>query len=336
MSLNFSILSSPRSLILKWVAITFLALLIVFPQSLRADSSQKLKSAFLGDWHLQLEEEGKKKPVLLLINRLSNSKLQGEWVDSQRAQKHVEIKEQDKNIKLSIPTSGMAWECLLKLNNDSLSGKLNTDKKTYMVRGKKIPTVDTAEGRWAMFYTRDKITTSLLIKKGSQGQLTGNILRNGKTESLKSFNYSNRQVAFTWIQQDGTPYTYKGKLGSSSVLNGSLKIPGKEASFAMIRVGYEYMGTWDIQLRSKTLKFSQRLKINPDLSGWFGALPIRDVISTKDSVSFKVKVPYSIMADSPKAQGFMELQFEGKAKDGKLSGKLTNKKMKFNLSGKRR
>jgi len=68
-----------------------------------------------------------------------------------------------------------------------------------------------------------------------------------------------------------------------------------------------------------------RLRVNPDMSGLYGAIPIKKVNLKGNQVSFKIVLEFG-------DQKF-EMSFEGKVEDSRLTGELTNSRGSQKIKG---
>jgi hypothetical protein len=82
------------------------------------------------------------------------------------------------------------------------------------------------------------------------------------------------------------------------------------------RIGEALIGNWDLDLTMEDRQSKQRMRVNPDLSGLWGTLPIEKIDLKDGKVNFKVKMEFG-------GQG-SEMTFNGTLTDGKLTGQMTS------------
>jgi len=80
-------------------------------------------------------------------------------------------------------------------------------------------------------------------------------------------------------------------------------------------IGADLIGTWNLDITSDRGERKQRLRINPDMSALYGAMPIKKVDFENGQVSFKMSMSFG--------DRDFEMNFAGKLQDEKLVGELT-------------
>ncbi len=90
-------------------------------------------------------------------------------------------------------------------------------------------------------------------------------------------------------------------------------------------IGGSLIGTWNLEVTSERGSRKQRLRVNPDMSGLYGAIPVKKVNLEGNQVSFKIVLEFG-------EQRF-EMNFEGKLDDSKLTGELTSERGSQKIKG---
>ncbi len=80
-----------------------------------------------------------------------------------------------------------------------------------------------------------------------------------------------------------------------------------------------------LEITSERGTRKQRLLVNPDMSGLYGATPVKVIKFEDDKVSFKVVFAF-------RDQSF-EMDFAGKLTDGKLTGELGSDRFSQQITG---
>ena len=91
------------------------------------------------------------------------------------------------------------------------------------------------------------------------------------------------------------------------------------------RVGAALIGTWMLEVSYDSGDRRQRLRVNADMSGLYGATPVKEIKFEDDKVSFKVVREF-------RDQTF-EMDFVGKLTEGKLTGELTSDRGSQQVTG---
>jgi hypothetical protein len=90
-------------------------------------------------------------------------------------------------------------------------------------------------------------------------------------------------------------------------------------------IGGPLIGTWNLEVTSERGTRKQRLRVNPDMSGLYGAIPIKKINLEDGKVDFLAVLEFG-------DQSF-EIRFEGKIEDSKLTGELTTSRGSQKIKG---
>jgi len=91
---------------------------------------------------------------------------------------------------------------------------------------------------------------------------------------------------------------------------------GGEFSITGKRVGAALIGTWDLKVTSDSGNRAQILKVDPDLSGWYGSVALDAVALEGNRVSFATTLEFGDEKS--------DLSFSGTLDGKKLTGELTS------------
>ena len=91
------------------------------------------------------------------------------------------------------------------------------------------------------------------------------------------------------------------------------------------RIGAAVIGTWNLEVTTERGNRKQRLIVNPDMSGMYGAIPIEKVELADNKVSFKTVLKFGDRE--------FEMSFEGKLEESKLTGELTTSRGTQKVTG---
>ena len=90
-------------------------------------------------------------------------------------------------------------------------------------------------------------------------------------------------------------------------------------------LGGSLIGTWNLEVEYESGPRKQRLRVNPDMSGFYGAIPIKKINMENDQVDFLTVLKFG-------DQSF-EIRFEGKLEDTKLTGEITTSRGSQKVTG---
>ncbi len=91
------------------------------------------------------------------------------------------------------------------------------------------------------------------------------------------------------------------------------------------RIGAPLIGTWNLETTSERGSRKSRLKVNSDMSGLYGSIPIKKVDLEGNQVSFDIVLEFGDQT--------FEMSFEGKVEDSKLTGELTSSRGSQKVTG---
>jgi len=112
-----------------------------------------------------------------------------------------------------------------------------------------------------------------------------------------------------------------------NTLTGTIKSERGEITAEGKRIGAALIGNWNLEVTSERGSRKQRLKVNPDMSGMYGAIRIKKVNLEDDKVSFKIVLEFG--------ERKFEMSFEGKLAESKLIGELKTSRGTQKVTGKK-
>jgi hypothetical protein len=118
--------------------------------------------------------------------------------------------------------------------------------------------------------------------------------------------------------------SYEGMV-KGQTLTGKFKSQQGEFDANGKRAGGALVGKWDLTITSDQGTRKQRLTVLPDLSGRFGALPIKKINHEEGKVSFEMKLPFG--------DNEYEIGLECEVKGGKMTGKFISSQGEGEVKG---
>jgi hypothetical protein len=172
-----------------------------------------------------------------------------------------------------------------------------------------------------------EITSKLIIKADKEGNLTGQWeSRRGESE-VTDLQYERGKLTFKRIstyQDRKREMTFEGNV-QGDTLTGTIKSERGEIEVAGKLIGGALIGTWNLEIESERGPRRQRLRVNPDMSGLYGAIAIKKVELDGEKVSFKIVLEFGDQT--------FEMNFAGKIEDSKLIGEMTTSRGSQKITG---
>lgn len=202
--------------------------------------------------------------------------------------------------------------------------------REYELTGKRAPRMSRAAGQWEMKYKMGEreITSMLIIKSDAEGNLSADMPSDRVQNTISNLTLENRtDLSFkrTIKMQDREfELTFAGTLQRDEI-TGAFKSERGDTPVTCTRVGSALIGTWNLGIASERGDRKQRLVVNPDMSGLYGALPVKEIKLEGDKVSFKLVMEFG--------QNRFEMDFAGKLADSKLTGELTSDRGSQKVTG---
>lgn len=186
-----------------------------------------------------------------------------------------------------------------------------------------------AAGNWEMKQKMGEreITGTLVIKADKEGNLTGEWKSERGEHKITDLAYERGKVTFkrkSKMDDREWESTFEGNI-EGDTLTGVFKSEQGEITAEGKLAGAALIGTWNLEVASERGDRKQRLIVNPDMSGLYGALPLEKVNLEGDKVNFKAVMKF-------RDQEF-EMSFEGKLEESKLTGELTTSRGSQKVTG---
>ena len=171
--------------------------------------------------------------------------------------------------------------------------------------------------------------STMVVKADKEGKLSAEWQsKRGKLE-IPEVQYERGNLSFTMERKTEDrewKVSFKGTIqretdtltGTLTSSRGEIEAVGKLADTPLI-------GTWILQSTSEQGTRKQRLRVNPDMSGLYGSIPVKDVALEGNKVTFKIVLEFG-------DQSF-EIGFAGKLEGSKLVGEMTSSRGSWKIAG---
>jgi hypothetical protein len=286
-----------------------------------------------GDWQLKVEFGEQQMDAILSLARNDEGNLTAQWISPWGVTDLKDVKLEENKLSfvqtVKFGDNEITSNFTGTIENDQVSGVLSSERGEAKVQGKRSPRIARAAGIWELKYKagEQEETSTLVLKTNKEGQLIGQWQgRQGESE-IADLQYERGTLAFkrkTKVQDRQSESTFSGTI-EGDVLSGTMKSESGETAVQGNRVGAALIGTWNLEVTGEWGTIKQRLRVNPDMSGLYGTIPLEKVNLENDKVSFKMTVKFG-------DQEF-DMSFAGKLDASKLTGEMTTPQGNQTITG---
>ena len=297
-------------------------------------AQQARRGGLSGDWNVKTEFNGRQMDSILSFARDQDGNVTGQWISFGGINELKDIKFEEGQLsfaRVSQNRDGQASTSTFKgtIADGKLSGTVSSERGESTLTGARALRLPRAAGIWDLKTKRAdrESTATLTLGADKEGQLTGQ----WKTER--------GELALTDVQYDQGKLTFKAKSTNPDrayeatfegtlqrdALTGTMKSERGESAVTGTRQGAALIGTWNLEVVSERGTRTQRLTVNPDLTGLYGSLPIKKINFQNDAVDFQMVTQFG-------DQSF-EMSFKGKLAEAKLTGELTTSRGSQKVTG---
>jgi hypothetical protein len=188
-----------------------------------------------------------------------------------------------------------------------------------------------AVGNWTMTLKREdrEFTSTLEVKLDKEGNLIAQWRSERGELNITDVQYERGNLKFKMerkTEERQWQAAFEGTIErETDKLTGVIKSERGEMKAEGERAGAPLIGTWNLEVTSERGSRKQRLRVNPDMSALYGAIPIKKINLEDNKVDFLTVLKFG-------DQSF-EIRFEGKLEDSKLTGELTTSRGSQKIKG---
>ena len=325
-----------RQTFFKAVLYCSLMVLIMFSAQVRAQSSTSRRGGLYGDWQIKYEVGGRQRESILSFSRDREGNRTGQWISFMGLSELKDLKYEDGQLSFARVSRNRDGQSTMSkftgtIQDGKLSGTMSSDRGEYKLEGKPSPRVPRAVGSWKMTLKREdrEFTSALVVKADKEGKLTAQWRSERGELEITDVQYERGNLSFKMERKSEDRQweaAFEGTIErETDTLSGVIKSERGEIKAEGKRIGAPLIGTWNLEATSERGARKQRLRINPDMSGLYGAIPVKKINLEGDQVSFKIVLEFG-------NQKF-EMSFEGKVKDSKLTGELISSRGSQKIKG---
>lgn len=284
------------------------------------------RRGMFGDWDLKVQFGDRDMDAILSFSRDDSGEPTADWISFFGVNRLQDVKFEEGKLSfvqvVSFGDQEFRSTFAGTLEDDTLTGVLSGERGDSEVTGKRRPRSTRAAGTWELSYKifdRDA-TASLIVTPASEGQLSAEWKSDQVKVDVSDVSYERgtltfkRKVTMGDRQLDST---FSGTVDrQTGLLEGTITpSEGEVIAVKGTRIGDALIGIWNLDVTGERRQYKQQLRVNPDMSGLYGTLPIEKIEFNDGTVSFK--------ATSQFGDRSFEMSFEGKLADDKLTGQIT-------------
>jgi hypothetical protein len=306
--------------------------LIAFASPLSAQNQRA--SGPYGEWLVKADFNGRQMESILALSRGQQGSLGGQWISFWGLTELQDVRFEDGQLtfkQVFTTQNGDTMTSSFKgtIANRQLSGTVSSDRGEYQLTGERRPRMPRAVGDWQMTVKMGEreYTSKLIIRPGSDNTLNAEWQSQRGEHKISDVEMDRNTLRFkrtSKFRDNEWVSDFEGTL-QRDTLTGSFKSERGEATAEGKRVGAELIGDWMLDLTTDRGSRKQRLRVNPDLTGFYGAADVGKVRFDGDKVSFDLVTKFGDRT--------YESKFTGKLTDSKLEGELTSDRGTTKVSG---
>jgi hypothetical protein len=287
-----------------------------------------------GDWEVKVDYDSRQMESILSFSRDREGNQTGQWISFWGVNELKDIKFEDDKLSYVQTYQGRDGQTMTStfagtVEDGKISGTISSDRGEYKLTGQRSRRTPRAVGNWElkMKMGEREFTSTLVITADEAGELGAEWQSEWGEHEITDVKYERRKLTFnrkSKMQDRQWESTFDGTLGRDT-LSGVIKSERGEITVEGTRVGAALIGNWNLEVTSERGTRKQRLKVNPDMSGMYGAIPVEKVNLEGDKVSFKTVLEFG--------ERTFEMSFEGKLEESKLTGQLTTSRGTREVTG---
>ena len=322
---------------LKVVLCCSLGALILLSTQVQGQPSRSRGRGLYGDWQITYQAGERQRGAIISFSRDSEGNRTGQWISFMSLSDLEDLNYEDGKLRFTRSSRGRDGQSTMSkftgtIQDGILSGTMSSDRGEYKVEGKPRPRIPRAVGTWQMkvkMGDREREST-ITIKVDKEGKLSGQWSSDrGTPLQISEVQYERGNVSFTMVgkrEDREWKMSFKGTIDrETDTLTGTFTSNRGEIEAVGKRAGTPLIGTWILESTSERGTRKQRLMVNPDMSGLYGAIPIKKINFEEGKVDFLLVLQFG-------DQSF-EMTFAGKLEDSKLIGELTSSRGSQKVKG---
>ena len=322
---------------LKVVLCCSLGALIMLSTQVQGQPPQSRGRGAFGDWKVKVDYDGRQYESILSFSRDQEGNRTAHWISVMGLTELKDLSYEDGQLSFAMERRNREGQVSTTkfagtIQEGKLTGTLTSDRGERKVEGTRMPRMPRAVGSWQMkFKVGDRdITTTLVVKADKENNLTAQWQSEWGEHAITDVQYERGNLSFkrtSKFQERQFESTFEGSIDrQTDTLSGVISMSEMgEIQAEGTRIGGPLIGDWNLEVASERGTRNQRLRVNPDMSGLYGATPIKKVNFENGRVDFLLVLQFG-------DQSF-EMTFAGKLEDAKLTGELTSSRGSQKIKG---
>jgi hypothetical protein len=321
---------------LKMVLCCSLVVLAMLSAQVQGQPPQGRGRGAYGDWLVKVDYDGRQMESILSFSRDREGNRTAQWISFWGLTELKDVAYEDGKLSFAMERRNREGQMsttkfTATIEEGKLTGTLSSDGGERSVEGTRMPRMPRAVGNWEMKYKIGdrEITSTLVIKADKEGNLTGQWQSQMGEHSITDLQYERGNLSFkrsSKFQERQFESTFEGSVDrETGMLTGTFKSDRGEIAAEGKRIGEPLIGDWNLEIESERGTRNQRLRVNPDMTGLYGALPIKKISFKDGQVDFLLVMQFGDRS--------FEMSFAGKLEDSKLVGELTTSQGSQKIKG---
>ncbi|MCZ6796202.1 MAG: hypothetical protein O7J95_21535 [Planctomycetota bacterium] len=317
------------------VVLLFAALFSV-DVSAQSQSQSRRRDGLFGDWRVKMDFNGREWESILAFSRGREGKRTGQWISLWGVSDLKDVSFEDGKLSFAHSRQGRDGQTITSkftgtVKRRNLTGTLSSERGEVSVTGTRSRYVPRAVGNWETKFTiGDRaITNKLVVTADEKGKVAVDWQSDRVKHKISAVSFKQGKLTFkTDSKMDDRQWqsTFEGTFQRGKY-SGVIKSDRGETPVEGKLLGAPLIGTWNLDVSSDRGDRKQRFRVFPDMSGLFGATPIKKVQLEDGEVSFKISLEFGDQT--------YDLEFKGKLHEGSLTGEITTSRGTSKVTGKK-
>ena len=299
-------------------------------------SAQSRRGGLYGDWQIKYQAGERQRDAIISFSRDSEGNRTGQWITFMSLSELKDFKYEDGKLSFTRASRNRDGQTMTSkftgtIQDGKLTGTLSSDRGEYKVEGEPSPRIPRAVGSWQMTLKREdrEFNSTMVVKADKEGKLSAVWQSERGTLEIPEVQYERGNLSFKMerkTEERQWQASFEGTIQrETDTLTGTLKSNRGQTEAVGKRAGTALIGTWILESTSERGTRKQRLRVNPDMSGLYGTIPVKNVALEGSKVTFKIVLEFG-------DQKF-EMGFAGKLEDSKLAGEMTSSRGSWKITG---
>ena len=314
-------------------AVLLLSLAVVASAAAQGPTSRPAQWRLYGDWPVKVEFGERQMNAILSFSRDNEGNLTAQWISLWGMIDLKEVKLEDNKLSfvqvVRFRDNEFTSNFTGQIEDDKLTGMLSSDRGESKVEGQRGPRTPRAVGSWEMkFKVGDReVTTTLVVKTDKEDALVAEWESQWGEHEVTDVTYERGNLTFkrkSKFQDRQFESTFEGTLRGDT-LSGTIKSEMGDMAAEGTRIGAALIGTWNLDVTAEWGAIKQRLRVNPDMTGLYGTIPVKKINLADGQVDFMMVMEFGDQT--------FEMNFDGKLDDSKLTGEMTTSRGTQKITG---